>query len=84
MIELCHCKNNAFSGDADMVKLLLDYGASVNEGENDHFPDYPAIFQACGPDDGKIRRAKLVETVRLLLEAGAEVNGWYCTWCKHI
>ncbi len=42
MIELCHCKNNAFSGDADMVKLLLDYGASVNEGENDHFPDYPA------------------------------------------
>jgi len=69
----------AYSGDVELVRLLLDYGADplIHNGDNED-----ALLAASGYAwiDGYSQgrsTAERLETIRLLVELGADVN-WAC------
>ena len=63
------------TGNLDIVKLLLDNGASINEGEG--FGGYTPLHHAANrkkKHDSMEINAKLIDIVNLLIDRGANMN----------
>ena len=78
-----HARNNlgeqplhtaAYAGHADAVRLLLEAGADV-EARDDNFDGTPLAYATVGSGERAGQLGDWIETVRLLVEAGASRDG---------
>lgn len=66
--------NAAYQGNAPVVKVLLEAGAEI-DGRDGRFDGTPLGFATVGSGEQIRRPGDWVETVRLLIEAGASRDG---------
>ncbi|MGH9082977.1 MAG: ankyrin repeat domain-containing protein, partial [Acidimicrobiales bacterium] len=64
----------AYQGNAAVIRLLLDAGAEV-DGRDDRFEGTPLAFATVGSGEQAGKPGEWIETVRLLIEAGASKEG---------
>ena len=64
----------AYHGNAEMARLLIDAGADV-DARDSRFESTPLAFATVGSGESAGRPGNWVETVRLLIDAGASRDG---------
>ncbi len=64
----------SYAGNAEAVRLLLDAGADV-DARDDNFDGTPLAYATVGSGEGAGQLGNWIETVRLLVDAGASRNG---------
>ncbi|MGH9130815.1 MAG: hypothetical protein ACRDWV_03895 [Acidimicrobiales bacterium] len=66
--------SSSFHGNAAVVRVLLDAGADV-DGRDGRFETTPLGFATVGRGEQSGKPGEWIDTVRLLIEAGASRNG---------